>query len=144
MGFIQSTSDPCVYKNDSGGDILIIGVNVDDIVLAGRTDREIEEVKSALAASFDTKNLGTFHHFLGMNIIHDEKEGEIWIGQPIYTENLLRKYRMENSKPEKVLMDPSETLKKSTDLDERFDPAIGRMLTGGEISMIGNLLDIYL
>ena len=36
------------------------------------------------------------------------KESEIWIGQSIYTENLLRKYSMENSIPTKVPMDPSE------------------------------------
>ena len=53
MGIVQSTSDPCVYKEDSGGDIFIIGVYVDDIVLAGKTDREIGEVKSALSALFD-------------------------------------------------------------------------------------------
>ena len=42
-----------MYKKDSGGDIFIIGVYVDDIVLAGRTDRDIEEVKTVLAASCD-------------------------------------------------------------------------------------------
>ena len=64
---------------------------VDDIVLAGMTDREIGEVKTALSASFDIKDLGKLHHFLGMNILHDDEKGEIWIGQPIYTENLLKK-----------------------------------------------------
>ena len=121
VGFVQSTSDPCVYKKDSGGDIFLIGVYVDDIVLAGKTDREIGEVKTALSASFDIKDLGKLHHFLGMNILHEDEKGEIWIGQPIYTENLLKKYGMENSKPAKILMDPSETFMKSTDLDERFD-----------------------
>ena len=57
-----------------------------------------------------------------MNILlHDDEKGEIWIGQPIYTENLWKKYGMENSKPAKMPMDPSETFMKSTDLDERFD-----------------------
>ncbi len=121
MGFVQSTSDPCVYKKDSGGDIFIIGVYVDDIVLAGKTDREIGEVKTALSASFDIKDLGKLHHFLGMNILHNDEKGEVWIGQPIYTENLLKKYGMENSNPAKIPMDPSETFMKSTDLDERFD-----------------------
>ncbi len=121
MGFVQSTSDPCVYKKDSGGDNFIIGVYVDDIVLAGKTDREIGEVKTALSASFDIKDLGKLHHFLGMNIFHNDENGEIWIGQPIYTENLLKKYGMENSNPAKIPMDPSETFMKSTDLDERFD-----------------------
>ena len=56
-----------------------------------------------------------------MNLLQEDEKGEIWIGQPIYTENLLKKYGMENSKPAKISMDPSETFMKSTDLDERFD-----------------------
>ena len=48
MGFVQSTSDPCVYKKDSGGDIFIIGVYVDDIVLAGRTDKEMRKSRLLL------------------------------------------------------------------------------------------------
>ena len=66
MGFVWPTNDPCVYKKDSGGDIFIIGTNVDNIVLAGRTDREIKEVKTILATSFDINNLCKLHHFLGM------------------------------------------------------------------------------
>ena len=37
-----------VCTKDSGGDIFIIGVYVDHIVLVGRTDKEIEEIKTAL------------------------------------------------------------------------------------------------
>ena len=77
MGFVQSTSDPCVYKKDSGGDIFIIGVYVDDIVLAGKTDREIGDVKTALSASFDIKDFGKLHHFLGMNLLQEDEKGEI-------------------------------------------------------------------
>ena len=104
MGFVQSTSDPCVYKKDSGGDIFIIGVYVDDIVLAGKTNRENGEVKTALSASFDIKDFGKLYHILGMNLLQE-----------------LKKYGMENSKPAKIPMDPSETFMKSTELDERFD-----------------------
>ena len=38
MGFIQSTEYPCIYI-DAGGDVFYIGVYVDDIILAGRTDK---------------------------------------------------------------------------------------------------------
>ena len=38
MGFVQSTSDPCIYVYiNAGGDISFIGVYVDDIILAGRS-----------------------------------------------------------------------------------------------------------
>jgi len=79
-----------VYKKDSRGDIFIICEYVDDIVLAGKIDRVIIEVKTALSASFDIIDLGKLHHFLGMNILHDDEKGEIWIGTPIYTESLLK------------------------------------------------------
>ena len=57
MGFIQSTSDPCLYMH-SGGDPLYIGVYVDDMVLAGATDRKISEVKQSLSKKLDVKDLG--------------------------------------------------------------------------------------
>ena len=43
MGFVQSTSDPCIYV-DAGGDVFYIGVYIDDIVLAGRTDERNKEL----------------------------------------------------------------------------------------------------
>ena len=65
MGFIQSTSDPCIYV-DAGGDTFFIGVYVDDIVLAGRTLERITEVKETLSQKFDIKDMGKLHYFLGM------------------------------------------------------------------------------
>ena len=48
MGFTQSASNPCIYT-DAGGDVFFIGVYVNDIILAGRSDKKIKEVKDALA-----------------------------------------------------------------------------------------------
>ena len=70
-----------------------------------------------------------------MSIIHNENEGKIWIGQLIYTENLLRKFSLESCKPAKVPMDPSETFKKSTDLDEQFDEHFYRCNWKSDISV---------
>ena len=53
MGYVQSTSDPCIYV-DAGEDVFYIGVYVDDIVLAGRTDERIQEVKAALSRKLKT------------------------------------------------------------------------------------------
>ena len=64
MGFIQSTSDPCVYKN-SGGETFLIGVYVDDTILAGKNDKKIGEVKKALGAKFNIKDMCKLHYFLG-------------------------------------------------------------------------------
>ena len=98
MGFVQSTSDPSIYI-DAGGDISFIGVYVDDIILAGRNLERIRKVKECLSREFDIKDMGKLHYFLGMQVLQDQKTGDIWIGQPIYTENLLRKFHMQDSKP---------------------------------------------
>ena len=88
IGFVQSTSGPCIYMV-AGGDLFYIEVYVDDIVLAARSEERIKEVKGALSAKFDIKDMGILHHFLGMSVVQDEAQGHAWIGQPTYTENLL-------------------------------------------------------
>ena len=114
MGFIQSTSDPCIYF-DAGGDIFFIGVYVDNIVLAGQNSERIRKVKESLSQKFDIKDMGKLHYFLGMQVMQDQKTGDIWIGQPKYTENLLRKFGMQDSKPVSTPADASQILIKAAD-----------------------------
>ena len=87
MGFTQSTSDPCIYM-DAGGDVFYMGVYVDDIILAGRTDDRIKEVIATLSRKFDIKDMGELHHFLGMIVMQDKKQISVWVGQTTFTENL--------------------------------------------------------
>ena len=96
MGFTQSSSDPCIYYINTGGDIFCLGVYVDDIILAGSSDDQIKEVKVALSQKFEIKDMGKLHHFLGISVVQDERRKTVWIGQPAYTENLLKKFEMEH------------------------------------------------
>jgi hypothetical protein len=43
--------------------MFVIAVYVDDIVLAGKSDRKLSEVKKALASKFGVKDLGKLHYF---------------------------------------------------------------------------------
>ena len=52
MGFSQTTSDPCLYISTEE-EMLVIVVYVNDIVLTGKSDRKMSEVKNALASRFD-------------------------------------------------------------------------------------------
>ena len=49
MGFVQANSDPCLYIANEG-ELFVIGVYVDDILLA--------RLKSALAERFEMMDLG--------------------------------------------------------------------------------------
>ena len=75
----QSTSDPCIYKHNTGEDVFYIGVYVDDIVLAGCSNDRIKEVKEALAQKFEIKDMGKLHYFLSMTVVQDEAQKSVWI-----------------------------------------------------------------
>ena len=68
---------------------VIIAVYVDDILVVGRTDKIIAEVKTAIANQFDIKDMGKLYYFLGVKVVQDLEAGTIWMGRPTYTENLL-------------------------------------------------------
>ena len=65
MGFEQANSDPCVYTA-SGGEVFLIAVYIDDIILAGRSDKHMKEVKDEIVEKFTVKDLGELHHFFGV------------------------------------------------------------------------------
>lgn len=128
MGFV---SDPCIYRAASGESFLL-GVYVDDIVLASKSSARLEEVKRALAKKFDIKDMGKLHHFLGMKIVQDKATGKVWIGQPAYTESLLQKFEMETAKAVATPVDTGTKLMKAIDeecFDQRlYQSAIGSLL----------------
>ena len=72
MGFKQTPGDPCLYINlDSEGEMFIVAVYVDDIVLGGRSKAKMIAVKAELSQKIEMKDLGMLHHFLGVKVIQD-------------------------------------------------------------------------
>ena len=134
MGFVQVGSDPCIYRAASSREEpFLLGVYVDDIVLATKSNVRLEEVKKALRQKFDIKDMGKLHHFLGMKIIQNEETGSVWIGQPAYTESLLQKFEMDMARPVATPVDTGTKLLKTVDNDEcidqrQYQSAIGSLL----------------
>ena len=121
IGFSQSQNDPCIYYKDADGEIFYMGVYVDDIILPGKSESKLKEVKTDLSRKFDTKDLGKLSYFLGMKIEQNEQNGSVWIGQRAYTENLLKKVGMEDCKPVSTPVDISSKLTHATDEDDCVD-----------------------
>ena len=132
MGFKQAAGDPCIYMA-SEGEMFLIAVYVDDILLAGRSDERLTTVKQALSRKFQVKDMGKLHHFLGINVVQDYKNGSVWIGQELYTENILKRYGMEDAKPIQTPVDISTKLMKGGDEDtcvdqQLYQSAVGSLL----------------
>ena len=116
IGFVQTESDQCIYVKVKDGDIFIAAVWVDDIILAKKTDEEINNVKASTAERFQVKDMEELKYILGQQVI--QKNGKVWIGQPTYTENILKKFGMESCKPVETPVDLSSKLTKATDDSE--------------------------
>ena len=131
MGFTQSASDPCLYISSEGkGEMFVVAIYVDDVVLAGKSDQRMREVKDALAERYEMKDLGFLHHFLGVKVIHNEDTGKVWIGQPSYTEKLLKKFGMENSKPVSTPLSTDVKLIKKTEASDSCDQKMYQAAVG--------------
>ena len=117
MGFTQSSSDPCIYYMNTGGDIFCLGVYVDDIILAGSSDDRIKEGKGALSEIRNKDIMGKLHHFLGISVVQDERRKK-WIGQPAYTKNLLKKFEIEHCEPVRTPINAGSKLEIAKDKEE--------------------------
>lgn len=56
MGFVQTPNDPCLYVAWKGK-MFMIGVYEHDIILAGKSNRQMLKVKEALAQRFEVKRV---------------------------------------------------------------------------------------
>ena len=110
----------------------MIAVYVDDLIQAGKNEKEIKEVKEAILKKFDAVDMGPLHYFLGVKVIQSEN-GKIWIGQPSYIQSVLSKFKMEDCNPVETPADASQKLKKAEEKEELankelYQSAVGSIL----------------
>ena len=97
QGFRRTRSDAGVYVHDQAEVILI--VYVDDLLHMGPSLLEIKRMKKLLADRFQMRDLGAATSFLGMRIKCDRSKRLLTIDQQAYTEGILARFAMHNSKP---------------------------------------------
>ena len=129
LGFVQTPGDPCIYVS-SEGDPVVIAVYVDDIILACKSDKKRLEVHNFLERQYKLKDLGELEYFLGVKVVQDDIQGQIWIGQPTYTQNVLLKFGMDKCKSIETPVDPSQKLCKATDKCTLCDQALYQSAVG--------------
>lgn len=121
MGFVQTIGDPCIYTAATS-EMFFIAVYVDDILLAGCSNKRTVEVKKMLAKHFEIKDMGELTHFLGVKIVKKPQTAEICMSQTTYDKNVLDKFGIGNSKPVNTPVDINTKLVKHSDDSEVVDP----------------------
>ena len=96
LGFTKSEADANLYHIMVKGKPLIIVLYVDDLILIG-DDQLNMSCKEDLAREFEMKDMGLMHYFLGMEVW--QKDGELFMSQGKYANEILRRFHMEKCKP---------------------------------------------
>jgi hypothetical protein len=86
LGFHQSQADLCIFIHDSG---IILGVYVDNFVVAARHLKDVKWFKSEFGSRFKIKDLGEIKRILGIRVTRNRAERWIELDQQGYIEKFL-------------------------------------------------------
>lgn len=98
LGFKRSESDWCLYVKNSEKGKLYVTLYVDDVLILGNNDSDIQNLKNVLKTNFDMKDLGKISNFLGINVNQNFDVGFTELDQSDYLKRMLQKYGMSNCK----------------------------------------------
>ncbi|PWA92773.1 zinc finger, CCHC-type [Artemisia annua] len=112
-GYVLNQSDKCVYsKFDESGKGVIICLYVDDMLIFGTDQNQVDLTKEFLSSKFSMKDMGEADVILGIRIKHESNK--ISISQSHYIEKVLRKFNYFDCTPVSTPMDTSEKLMPNT------------------------------
>ncbi|GJS46587.1 ribonuclease H-like domain-containing protein [Tanacetum coccineum] len=115
-GFIQSQSDHSLFIKSKGDLFVALLVYVDDIVLTGNDEEEIENFKQFLSSKFQIKDLGKLKYFLGIEVL--DENNCLFLSQRKYCLELLQEFGMLGCKPISIPMEANHvTSRVSTEKD---------------------------
>jgi Reverse transcriptase (RNA-dependent DNA polymerase) len=112
--FEVSIADASLFKLVRDGRCSFLLIYVDDGTAVG-TKSDANEIIRILEAAFDIRRLGTAAFFLGMEIVRDRQARTILLSQKKYTQVILSRTGMTESKPRSIPMEINIQLSKDGD-----------------------------
>ena len=111
---------------------MLVVIYVDDLIVMGDSDADIDDVKLLLKQKFEMKDLGELRYFLGIEVIRSP--GGIWLLQRQYGLDMLSRYGMTGCKPISVPLE--QNVKLSSEEGELLeDVTVYRRIAGSLIYM---------
>ncbi len=154
LGFVRNQAEMGLYNKVDGDKRFMLGLYVDDILLASNCDSLLKEVKEKLMAKFKMKDLGLMSKFLGINI-NQNSDCSIKLCLRDYIGSITQEYGLEDAKGEKIPATVGQALtgieaEKSGEIDATFYRSIvGKLLFAAnvaryDISFVVGVLSRYL
>nr|GEV14919.1 zinc finger, CCHC-type [Tanacetum cinerariifolium] len=108
-GYLLNQADKCMYsKFDTSGKGVIICLYVDDILIFGTDQVQVDLTKEFLSSRFSMKDMGEADVILGIRIKH--ASNGIEISQSHYIEKVLKKFNYSDCTPVSIPLDTYEKL----------------------------------
>ena len=128
QNFKRSKNDYCLFTKIDNKNKLFVLSWVDDLVIAGSNENDIEELKKTLEGKFKMDDRGKLEWFLGMQI--SQERDKITLDQEKYIENVIEKFGMQDSNPSKTPAENNLKLVKAADNEQLVDEKLYRSLVG--------------
>ena len=96
QGYRRGSIDRTLFLKETGDDLLLVQVYVDDIIFGSTNPKLVESFKETMSQRFNMSMIGELKFFLGLQI--NQKEDGIEIHQQKYIKDLLQKFEMDTSK----------------------------------------------
>jgi hypothetical protein len=131
MGYTPTNADHAVFTRTKDGTPSIIALYVDDITMACKSLKVINEDKEMLKKTYQMTDLGEITWILGMHVTRDRDAGWIALSQERYVNDVLERFGKANIKPISTPTTPNEHLIKldSPEVDTKsYQSAIGALM----------------
>jgi len=126
MGFEQSPHEAAVYRRGNGGNALLVGAYVDDLVITDTKDAEVAAFKEEMKAAFQMSDPGLLS-YMGIKV-HKDHSG-VTLRQTAYAKRVVELVGLTDCNP--ALTPMEERLKLSRDSTaEEMDATQYRRLVG--------------
>jgi hypothetical protein len=127
MGFEQSPREVAIYRRGNGGNALLVGVYVNDLVITGTKDAEVAAFKQEMKATFQMSDLGLLSFYLGIEV-HQGDSG-ITLRQTAYAKRVVELAGLTDCNPALTPMEERLKLSRNSTMEE-VDATQYRRLVG--------------
>jgi hypothetical protein len=140
-GFEIGKADPTLFTRKQGNDLFVCQIYVDDIIFGSTNETWVNEFSWIITKRFEMSMIGELKFFFGFQI--KQLRDGTFISQTKYTNDMLKKFDMNNAKPIKTPM-PSNGHLDLNEEGKNIDQKVYRSMIGSLLYLCASRPDIML
>ena len=138
-GFRRGVIDCTLFIKESGDDILMVQVYVDDIIFGSNNEKLVKEFEEVMKTKFEMSQMGELTYFLGLQV--DQMSTGTFLHQTKYVGEILSRFSMSDVKPAGTPL--AVNLGRMPDeKGETVDPTLYRAMIGSLMYLTASRPDI--